>query len=130
MFQSAKEFVAAASRGDVDSNLRVRTDSAPLEVWMDILGEHPEMKRTVTLNKTLPQGILAALARDPDPLVRTDIANTRRLTREVFEMLARDEDEGVRLRLAWNPKLPRDLLEKLSQDPCAVVAGKARERLG
>ncbi len=130
MIESVEEFLALTDDESPAAMERIRLDSAPEEVWGQILDLYPELARTVTLNKTLPEGILLRLAGHDDASVRADVANVRRLPRAAFEALVEDQDESVRARLAWNKKIPPDILERLADDEEPIVSNPARSRLG
>lgn len=130
MIESVEEFLALNNDQSSEAMERIRSDSAPEEVWNRLLDLCPELARTVTLNKTLPTRVLRRLAGHDDASVRADVASIRRLPREAFEVLAEDKDESVRARLAWNKKTPRDILERLAEDEETIVSEPARSRLG
>jgi|SRR5450756_183329 len=129
MITKPEEFLSFADQVDEQSRQRVRSETAAESVWEKIIVKYPHLKRTVTLNKNLPEGILRLLARDPDPLVRTDIAMKRALPSDVFILLADDPDESVRARIAWNKKTPKNLLRKLAADVSQVVAEPAKKQI-
>lgn len=129
MITSAGDYAALAAC-DTKEAQRVLSDARVVEdIWRAVLQEHPELKRTVTLNKRLPASILLTLAADDDPLVRADIAGKRTLPEGLLESLARDRNEAVRARVAWNPRTPIRVLNTLAQDPAQIVAEPARQRL-
>lgn len=130
MIESAQQYLDLIECGDEASQLRLRSDTAPTHVWEEILSQHPDLKRAVTLNKTLDECVIRLLARDPDPSVRADIADRRALPLDLFEVLARDADEMVRGRIAWNKKTPAEVLRLLALDPFDFVADPARKQLG
>ncbi len=100
MIQTAAEFIELRSRND----LRASSDSAPDNVWLEIVQAHPEMKEWVVNNKTVPISILTLLAEDHDPHVRFCVAMKRKCPPEVLEKLARDPDEPVRSALRQTPR--------------------------
>jgi hypothetical protein len=129
MIQSAAEFVrlrTSSAKADYD---RAATEEAPLEVWRDLIENHPDMKSWVAHNKTVPIEILELLATDRESDVRNAVARKRKLTRALFERLARDADEGVRLAIAYNEKTPDDVLRLLVDDSWDQIAAKAKARL-
>jgi hypothetical protein len=130
MIESLQEFINLVERDDESSRLRLRSDFASSTVWEEVLLLRPDLKRAVTLNKTLDDRVLRLLANDPDHLVRSDIANRRGLPRDLFELLARDPNESVRARIAWNKKTPDEVLRFLLMDQSEFVAEPARKRLG
>lgn len=129
MITSLQEFVELLSRSDEVSRLRVRSEVAHPSVWEDVIHLRPDLKRAMTLNKTLDEKILLILASDEDHSVRSDVAMMRRLSRELFLILAKDPDEKVRRRVALNKKVPRDILAILQNDQSASVAEAANERI-
>jgi hypothetical protein len=129
MIRSAAEFVALRGSDDPDEYRRAAHDSAPDEVWMDLVTNHANMRVWVVHNKTVPAHILQILANDPSADVRMAVAMVRRLDLAVFEKLASDEASCVRERVAFNAKTPRSLLEQLAEDPAPEVAASARRRL-
>jgi hypothetical protein len=129
MIVKPEEFLGFVDRDDEQSKQRLRSEPATESVWEEIIVKYPHLKRAVTLNKNLPEGILRLLAKDPDPLVRTDIAMKRTLPRDVFVLLAEDSDELVRARIAWNKKTPKNLLQKLAMDVSQVVAEPAKRQI-
>lgn len=130
MIETFKEFINLVERGDEESHFRLRTESAPLSVWMEVLSQRSDLKRIVTLNKTLGDQVLRLLARDSEPSIRCDVANRRALPLDVFELLARDQDESVRARIAWNKKTPIEILRLLLDDESQIVIEPVKIRLG
>lgn len=130
MINSVQEFVDLVECGDELSQFRLRSDMAPVSVWEEIISQRPELKRVVSLSKTLDERIIRVLAKDPDPSVRADIANRRGLPLDLFPQLARDPDESVRARIAWNKKTPIEVLHLLRYDPSEIVVEPVKKRLG
>jgi hypothetical protein len=129
MIQSAAEFIrlrTSSAKADYD---RAATDEAPLEVWRDLIKNHPDMKSWVAHNKTVPMEILDVLSTDRESDVRNAVARKRKLTKPMFERLARDADEGVRLAVAYNANTPDEVLRLLVDDSWDQVAAKAKARL-
>jgi len=60
---------------------------------------------------------LPALAEDPSPSVRSNVANNPAVTAQLLERLARDEDGRVRADVAGSRRTPRRLLQMLTRDP-------------
>lgn len=129
MIESADEFRRLRESDDPGEYRRAAHDSAPSEVWRDVIARFPELREWVAHNKTVPHEVLAELASDPDPRVRWTVAAKRKLGPELQLRLAADPDEGVRQRIAWNARATRAALERLADDPWAVVAEHARARL-
>lgn len=55
---SSKEFVDLLTSECHDEYLRAARESAPLELWFEIMEKYPEMKAWVARNKTVPAAIL------------------------------------------------------------------------
>jgi hypothetical protein len=129
MIQSAAEFIRLRTSSAKAEYDRATTEEAPIEVWRDLVKNHPDMKSWVAHNKTVPIEILEILATDRESDVRNAVARKRKLTRALFEKLARDADEGVRLAVAYNANTPDEVLKLLVDDPWDQVAAKAKARL-
>jgi hypothetical protein len=130
MIETLEEFLDLVERGDEGSHLRLKSEAAPLFVWEKVLSLHPELKRVVTMNKTLDEQVLRLLAKDVDASVRCDVANRRSLPSDLFDLLARDSDESVRARIAWNKKTPDQILRHLLTDESEIVTEPVKMRLG
>jgi hypothetical protein len=129
MIQSAAAFIrlrTSSAKADYD---RAASEEAPIEVWRDLVKNHPDMKSWVAHNKTVPMEILEILAADRESDVRNAVARKRKLTKPLFEKLARDADEGVRLAVAYNANTPDEVLRLLVDDTWEQVAAKAKARL-
>jgi hypothetical protein len=125
MILSTDEFVQLRDR----NNERATRDCAPECVWLEIIAQHPEMKKWVVHNKTVPQSVLEMLADDPEPEIRFAVAMKRKTPSGLLEKPARDRDESVRLQVARNPKTPVHVLSLLTEDPSVHVAEIAAARL-
>jgi hypothetical protein len=130
MINSASEFVRLRNSENKDDYDRAAHDEAPLEVWWQVIREHPEMKTWVVTNKTVPLPILEALSTDEDSAVRDAVARKRKASRDILERLARDSDSGVRLAVAYNKSTSVEVLKDLVNDPWESVASHAKARLG
>jgi hypothetical protein len=97
-------------------------------VWLRLL-DAGFPRTSAVFNRHLPLEILSVLANDPNPEVRSRVAD-KRAAAPLLEHLAEDLDEGVRTRVAYNAKAPDALLQLLARDPVAQVANAARRRLG
>jgi hypothetical protein len=126
---SADEFIRLRNSQYSGEYLRAAQEPASIEVWMDLVENHPDARVWVAQNKTVPLEILAVLAKDPDPQVRFMVAMKRKLTPELLELLARDSDESVRERVARHRRTPRAVLERLANDPWEEVRAVVAERL-
>ena len=129
MISSAEEFLALMRSDDPEDYHRFRNDSAPLNVWEELITKYSLANEWVALNKTSPVEILARLADDPRVLVRAQVASVRRITEDTQEKLAHDSDASVRNSLANNAKAARRILELLAEDPQEFVRNSARKRL-
>lgn len=121
MINSAEEFVRLRTSDERGEYEQAAYDSAPLEVWRDVIRRYPEMRKWVAVNKTVPLEILSILAKDEDVDVRWMVAMKRKLSAELFELLSRDSDETVRVRIVFNRKTPIEIIERLAEDPSELV---------
>lgn len=129
VISSASEFVALRTSEDPAEYRRAAHEEASFDVWVEVVDAHPDMRRWVAHNKTVPVQVLELLAQDADPDVRAVVAGKRKFPLELAVLLSRDIDEGVRLRVAHNPKVHDDVLQILAEDECWMVREAARERL-
>ena len=129
MMHSAEEFVQLRQSHCQSDCLRAATDSATVDVWLDVIRRFPEMKVWVAHNKTVQPEILIMLASDPDSKIRAAVAMKNNLPDKLFAVLACDADDFVRERISYNKKTPAQILRRLSQDSCKPVAAQARKRL-
>jgi hypothetical protein len=129
MIRSVAEFVYLRSSEKPEDQERASTDAADDAVWLSVIKYHPDLRRWVAHNKTVPLSIIRLLIDDPDPATRSWVARKRKLDRAMFVALAADPDEGVRFALTTNAKLPPDLLRKLADDSVELVAQEAQQRL-
>lgn len=126
MIESAEEFVALRQSGDPDEHHRAARESAPDEVWFDVIDRFPDMRQWVAHNKTTPAAVMERLAADPDPSVRYRVAMANRVDVAILRTLANDADETVRARVARHKKAPADLVEALRHDASSVVRDAAQ----
>jgi hypothetical protein len=129
MINSAKEFVDLRTSERPDDYLRAARESAPLEVWFDIVGKYPEMKVGVARNKTVPMQVLEQLAVDVDPRIRVAVAMKNKLSKDLMLTLSKDSDSSVRERIAYNKNASDDVLRLLAQDTVVHVSEAARQQL-
>jgi hypothetical protein len=129
MIRSVAEFVKLRNSEVAEEQTRASVEDANEGVWLGVIKYHPELRKWVAHNKTVPMSIIGLLVDDVDPVTRTWVAQKRKLDRAMFVALAADPDAGVRHALASNAKLPPDLLRKLAEDPIELVASTATERL-
>lgn len=129
MIPSAEEFLRLRTSENPDEYDRAARDSAPTDVWKEVIERFPQMREWVAHNKTIPVEVIETLARDPEPRVRFAIAQKRRTPAHVLVELTNDGDETVRLAVAHNPRVPRPALERLASDPWQEVRTIARNKL-
>jgi hypothetical protein len=129
MINSAEEYVELRSSTDPDQYRRAAHDEAPTDVWLDVISRFPDYRFWVAQNKTVPLEVLARLAKDPDPGVRSMVSMKRKLTADILELMASDPHDPVRLSVAGHRATPRHVLERLLDDPWVDVRDQARERL-
>jgi ethanolamine utilization microcompartment shell protein EutL len=129
MMHSAEEFVRLRLSNCRSDYLKAATDSATVDVWLDVIRRFPEMKVWVAHNKTVPIEILLVLAGDHDSNVRAAVAMKNKLSEELFTVLAGDADGSVRQRIAYNKNTPVHILRRLSLDTCELIAAPARSRI-
>ena len=125
MIATAQEFLALMRSGEPSDYKRFRFDTAPPEVWRELVNKYPLTNAEVTLNKTVPAEILHEIAKDPSVRVRSHVTMVRRISKETQEILAKDPDSSVRNMLANNAKVSDDLLSLLSADQEAFVRESA-----
>lgn len=128
MITSAEEFKQYIESESEEENGKA-LDSAPDEVWFDVLLKYPHLSRDVVFNATISIEVLERLSLSDDMNVRWNVAMMRRISRVIFERLACDENISVRHRIACNPKVPADILLKLSIDNDPIVAEAAKKRI-
>jgi hypothetical protein len=129
VINSVEEFIALRTSDDPSDQHRASHDSAPLEVWFDIVQRSPDMRSWVANNKTVPVAVLEVLAKDPDAEVRMAVAMKRKCPPQLLEALSTDAEPAVRLRVAYNAKTPRAVLQKMLQDGWERVVEVAASRL-
>ena len=129
MISSAEEFALLRCSDDLAEQQRAGSEEAPLEVWLKVISEIPELREWVAHNNTVPLSVLELLAHDPDSRVRATVATKRKLSPELQRVLARDIDSSVRERLACNAKCTIEVLQVLSTDAEAFVRAAAVRRL-
>ena len=79
MISSAAEFVQLRTSEDREEYGRAANDPASLQVWLEVVRTHPELKVWVAHNKTIQIEILELLSTDPDSEVRVSVAAKRKL---------------------------------------------------
>lgn len=126
---SAEEFIRLSHSKDSQDVDRSSWAAMPLEVWWDLVRNHPEMRHWAAHNRTAPPEILAELTKDGEWRVRLRVAMKRACAPEILDQLATDPDAAVRRRVVEHPRAPRSAIERLTDDSWSVVADAARDRL-
>jgi hypothetical protein len=129
MIISASEFITLRTSENREEYTRAGHDTAPEEVWMELIENYPHMRWGVAYNKTIPHSIIKILAEDSDPRVRHMIAMKHKTDPSLLEKLAHDPDESIRLQVAVNKKTPAYILRKLLNDEWVEVVERAQKRL-
>ena len=104
-------------------------DAAPLEIWLEVMKNYPDMKFWVAHNKTVPVEILKILATDDDVRVRAMVAQKRKLPERLQLKLAKDPDYSVRQSLVYNAKITKKTLDMLLQDPEQKIKKLAENKI-
>ena len=128
MISSAEEFIALRTSELKSEYDRAATEEAPIAVWREIIIKHPNFRRWVSHNKTVPLEILEELC-IYDSTIRQSVARKRKLSPPMFEMLSRDVSDVVRVAIAANRKTPIAILERLLTDADKDVVSVARLNL-
>ena len=121
MIESAAEFVRLRTSEVPEEYGRAAQDTAPDAVWNEVIDRHPEMRKWVAHNKTIPEAIIRRLAAGGDIDTRLFLAYKKRTPPDLLEQLAGDPSESVRLAVARHPKLPDAARKALSADPFEEV---------
>ena len=129
MIESAARFLEMRTSENLHDQDQASRENAPLEVWLEIIGKYPDLRRWVAHNKTVPAVVLEMLADDSDPAVRATVARRRSAPSGVLERLARDEDATVRARVASNKRAPLGVVRRLAEDQSWVVRDAAKNAL-
>jgi hypothetical protein len=129
MIESAIQFITLRSSTMLDEYQQAANDAAPIEVWLQIIEQYPEMRKWVAHNKTVPIAILEILAQDPDPRVRATVAAKRKAGQAILQQLAQDPDESVRMQVAINANTPSEILHQLLNDRWERIVEIIKERL-
>jgi hypothetical protein len=128
MISSAEEFIALRTSELKSEYDRAAKEEAPIAVWREIIIKHPNFRRWVSHNKTVPLEILEELC-IYDSTIRQSVARKRKLSPPMFEMLSRDVSDVVRVAIAANRKTPIAILERLLTDPDKDVVSVVRLNL-
>jgi len=96
VIDSADEFLRIRRSDDMNEQHRASHDEASEDVWMEVIQRHPQARSWVIWNKTIPLTIVESLATDPDPHVRWEVANKRKISPGLLRLLSCDDDYTVR----------------------------------
>ena len=107
MIQSAQEFKRLRTSELPAEYRRAALESAPIEVWRDIIASMPDMREWVAHNVSVPLEILEILACDENSRVRAVVAGKRKLPERMQLDLGKDSDASVRHGVACNAKPER-----------------------
>jgi hypothetical protein len=129
MISSAQEFLDLRYSEDPELYHRAAHETAPEEVWTELIEQHPQSRFWVAQNKTVPLAVLRRLASDDDSRVRGMVAMKRKLDEATFRQLASDPDSGVRMSIAQNAKTPAAVLDSMLADPWEEIPATIRRRL-
>jgi hypothetical protein len=129
VIESAEEFVGLRASGDAADYQRIKQDEAPLEVWLAIVRNYPDMRFWVAFNRTLPVEVLRILAGDSDWRVRDKVASRRDAPGDILELLSSDGHEAVLSSVAGNPGTPAEALEILSRHSWDQIQEKSSRQL-
>ncbi|MEU8222521.1 hypothetical protein [Kribbella sp. NPDC048915] len=130
MIGSADEFVGLRRSWDGTDWQRIKRDEAPLEVWLEIVREHPDMRFWVAFNRTLPAEVVRLLSQDSDWRVRARIASRKDAPGDVLAALSADPHDAVAASVAGNPGTPDDALTRLTGHHWDQVRSKALNNSG
>lgn len=129
MINTAEEFVKLRESENPKEYNRAAREPAPIQIWLDVIHDYPNMRVWVAHNKTVPIEILEILSDDDDNRVRGMVAAKRKLPENIQVKMAADKDESVRLTIARQPKATRTVLELLVNDPWVQYAKSFRKGL-
>lgn len=130
MIKNSSEFISLRNSEIFSEYNRASTEDAPLEVWLEIIENHPDMKVWVARNKSIPSEIINVLSSDVNPLIRDAISSKYPLDFDIYLLLSKDPDEGIRARLTYNKKLPISILNAMAEnDPSEFVRNEAKLRI-
>lgn len=90
---------------------------------------NPRIRTRVAENPATPPALLEALANDPNPEVRVGVAENPGASHDLLERLAKDPNDDVRMTLASNPHLPQHILNRLKLDDQPHIAAVADKSL-
>jgi hypothetical protein len=129
MIRSAEEFVRLRTSQIPAEQERAGSDDAPVDVWLAVIKQYPDLREWVAHNKTVPLAVLDRLANDPSTAVRFTVAGKRKLSHELQRALMRDSDSSVRHALACNSRCDATVLAVLASDEEPFVSDAAKKKL-
>jgi hypothetical protein len=129
MICSAEEFARLRISQIPAEQERAGSDDAPVDVWLAVIEQYPDMREWVAHNKAVPMEVLDRLANDPSTAVRFTVAGKRKLSQDLQRALMRDPDSSVRHALACNAKCDTAVLAALTSDEEPFVSDAAKKRL-
>ena len=129
MIKSADEFIQLRTSEIQDEYERSANDEAEISTWIEVIERHPDFKKWVIHNKTVPIEILESLMLDSDPDVRSAVARKRKINEKIFMILSKDRDENVRYALMCNTKLTADKLKQIVTNDSDWLTQQLNERL-
>ncbi|GIH70069.1 hypothetical protein [Sphaerimonospora thailandensis] len=129
MINSVVDFLALRFSDNPSDYRRAARESAPLEVWRELVRHHPEAHFWVAHNKTVPVEILHELSSSSDWRTRLMVASKNKATREILDILARDSHEAVRQVVAGHHNTSIEVLEVLCGDEWDQIRNAAQENL-
>jgi hypothetical protein len=116
MISSAEKFITLRTSELKSEYDRAATEGAPIAVWREIIIKHPNFRRWVSHNKTVPLEILDELC-IYDSTIRQSVARKRKLSPPMFEMLSRDVSDVVRMAIAANRKNANRYFREVANRP-------------
>jgi hypothetical protein len=128
LIASAEEFVRLRTSDLKSEYDRAAHESAPLDVWLEVIRRFPALRRWVAHNKSVHTEVLWLLASDTE-VVREVVARRRSCPPHLLCFLASDPDEGVRASVVYNAKAPLAALRLLADDPVPEISRQATSRL-
>ncbi|WP_157632081.1 hypothetical protein [Variovorax sp. CF313] len=129
MIETAQEFVfLCCSKNDSDI-ARSLSEEASLDVWKDLIFNFKSHQIDVAQNRTIPSEVMRILAAQGDEVVRSILAEKRRLPPDLFDLLSKDPSSLVRKKVAANKKTSIDIVRGLVDDVDEEVARVAEFQL-
>ena len=129
MIESAEEFVRLRTSENQEEYSRAAHDEAPIEVWIEVIENYPDMAFWVAQNKTLPYELLELLAGHREDRVRSMVASKNKLKEPLLLKLGSDISDSVRMTIARHKKATLAVLKPLTGDAWDEIAKLASERI-